>query len=96
MIGNPYAFQNTLSVSGTIVKKSGEHLFVRLNGVGKHVLGGASGSPILDRNGHLIGIFSNSKRNPKTGEVTYIINNTDYLKRVIRREKNRSMIAIGG
>jgi V8-like Glu-specific endopeptidase len=87
MIGNPYAFQNTLSVSGTIVKKSGEHLFVKLDGVEKHVLGGASGSPILDHNGHLIGIFSNSKRNPKTGEVTYIINNTDYLKRILKREK---------
>jgi hypothetical protein len=87
MIGNPYAFQNTLSVSGTIVKKSGEHLFVKLDGVEKQVLGGASGSPILNNNGHLIGIFSNSKRNPKTGEVTYIINNTDYLKRILKREK---------
>jgi len=87
MIGNPYSFQNTLSVSGTIVKKSGEHLFVKLDGVEKQVLGGASGSPILDGNGHLIGIFSNSKRNPKTSETLYIINNTEYLKRILNNEK---------
>jgi hypothetical protein len=87
MIGNPYSFPNTLSITGTIVKKLGEHLFVKLDGVGKHVLGGASGSPILDDNGHLIGIFSNSKRNPKTGEVTYIVNNTDYLKRILKSDK---------
>jgi hypothetical protein len=87
MMGNPYAYQNTLSISGTIVKILGEHLFAKLDGLEKHVLGGASGSPILDHNGHLIGIFSNSKRNPKTGETTYIINNTDYLKRILKREK---------
>jgi hypothetical protein len=87
LIANPYHFHHTLSVSGTIIKKSGEHLFVKLDGVGKLMLGGASGSPVVNNNGHLIGIFSNSKTDPKSGEVTYIINNTDYLKRVLNSEK---------
>ena len=87
MIANPYKFHHTLSVSGTIIKKLGEHIFVKLDGMENQVLGGASGSPMLNENGHLIGIFSNSKRDPKTGETTYIINNTDYLKRILKNEK---------
>src|SRR5687768_9681411 len=53
MIANPYDFQHTLTVSGTIMKKAGEHLFVKFDSIGKQTLGGASGSPILDENGHL-------------------------------------------
>jgi hypothetical protein len=87
MLANPYKFHHTLSVSGTIIKKLGEHIFVRLDGMENQALGGASGSPILNENGHLIGIFSNSKQDPKTGEITYIINNTDYLKRILKNEK---------
>lgn len=87
MMSNPYNFENTLLVSGTVIKKLGEHLFVKFDGMDKQMLGGASGSPVVNDNGHLIGIFSNQKRNPKTGENTYIINNTDYLKQVLTNEK---------
>ena len=87
LIGNPYKFPQTLYVSGKVIKKSGEHIFIKLNGIEKQVLGGASGSPIVNDKGHLIGIFSNSKRDPKTGETTYIVNNTGYLKRVLNHEK---------
>lgn len=87
MVGNPYAFQNPLSVSGTVVSKLGQHLFIKLDSIESQVLGGASGSPVLNDNGHLIGIFSNSKRNPKTGETIYVINNTEYLQRILNGEK---------
>jgi V8-like Glu-specific endopeptidase len=63
-------------------------LFVKFDGMDKQFLGGASGSPVINDKGHLIGIFSNSIRNPKTGETTFIINSTDYLKRILKGEKS--------
>ncbi|RYU97727.1 tetratricopeptide repeat protein [Emticicia agri] len=46
-------------------------------------MGGASGSPILDENGRLIGIFSNGQLDVKTGERITYVNSTDYLKKVL-------------
>jgi hypothetical protein len=86
VIGNPYRFEKTLLVSGTVVKKVGAHLHVKFDNMNKQFLGGASGSPVINNMGHLIGIFSNSIRDPKTGETTFIINTTDYLKKILKGE----------
>ena len=85
LIGNPYRFKETLTARGTISKIEGSQLFVKFEGPGMDTafLGGASGSPIIDRNGHLIGIFSNSRMDSKTGKRVVFVNSTDYLKRVL-------------
>lgn len=85
LTGNPYRFDKTLTVEGYISKKSGNTLYIKFNepAIRTAFLGGASGSPILDENGQLVGIFSNSQLEVKTGERIAYINSTTYLKKVL-------------
>lgn len=85
MTGNPYRFDKTLIAEGYISKKSGNTLFVRFYDpeIRTAFLGGASGSPILDKNGQLIGIFSNGQLDFKTGERIAYINSIAYLNKVL-------------
>ncbi len=85
LIGNPYRFDKTLTAEGYISKKAGNTLFVKFNdpALKTAFLGGASGSPALDENGRLIGIFSNGQLDVKTGERITYINSTAYLKKVL-------------
>lgn len=85
LTGNPYRFDKTLTVDGYISKKSGNTLYIKFNepAIRTAFLGGASGSPILDENGQLVGIFSNSQLEVKTGERIAYINSTTYLKKVL-------------
>lgn len=87
LIGNPYRFEQTLIVSGQLFKREGQLLFVKLDGMEKAFLGGASGSPLVDENGHVLGIFSNSRKDDQTGQQYYVINATDYLKKVLAGTK---------
>lgn len=85
LTGNPYRFDKTLIAEGYISKKAGNTLFVRFNDptIRTAFLGGASGSPILDEKGQLVGIFSNGQLDPKTGERITYVNSTAYLKKVL-------------
>lgn len=85
LTGNPYQFDKTLIADGYISKKSGNTLYIKFNepAIRTAFLGGASGSPILDENGQLVGIFSNSQLEIKTGERIAYINSTTYLKKVL-------------
>lgn len=85
LTGNPYRFDKTLTADGYISKKSGNTLYIKFNDptIRTAFLGGASGSPILDENGQLVGIFSNSQLDVKTGERIVYINSTAYLKKVL-------------
>ncbi len=85
LIGNPYRFDKTLTAEGHINKKEGNTLLIKFNdpAIRTAFLGGASGSPILDENGKLIGIFSNSQLDLKTGERIAYVNSTAYLKKVL-------------
>ncbi|RDB05361.1 S1 family peptidase [Runella aurantiaca] len=87
LTGNPYRFDQTITVAGKIIKREGPHIFVKLDGMEKTFLGGSSGSPLIDANGQLIGIFSNTRKDDKTGENVFIFNSTDYLKRVLSGAK---------
>ncbi len=87
MTGNPYRFDQTLKARGEVLQKEGDIFFVKLDGLGKAFLGGASGSPVFDDEGQLVGIFSNSRQDEKTGENLYIIHSTHYLKKVLAGKK---------
>jgi len=98
LTGNPYRFDQTITVAGKIIKREGPHIFVKLEGMEKTFLGGSSGSPLIDANGQLLGIFSNTRKDDKTGENVFIFNSTDYLKRVLTGAKplnvNRKPISL--
>ena len=85
LTGNPYRFKQTLTVKGQVVKTEGPVFYVQFQGMGMDTvfLGGASGSPILDVNGKLVGIYSNGKTDGQTGKRLNVINSTAYLKKVL-------------
>ncbi|RRA99794.1 S1 family peptidase [Larkinella rosea] len=85
LTGNPYRFKQTLTAKGQVVKTEGPVFYVEFQGVGMDTvfLGGASGSPIIDANGKLIGIYSNGRTDGKTGKRVNVISSTDYLKKVL-------------
>ena len=86
MAGNPYRFEQTVKAQGTVVRIEGDLLMITLKGYEKAFLGGASGSPVVDEQGRLVGIFSNSQQD-EHGENRYIINSTAYLKKVLAGER---------
>ncbi len=87
LMGNPYRFDQTIGLRGKLVKQEGNLLLVEMEVPDSVFLGGASGSPILDWNGQLIGIFSNTRMDPVSGKKSYLINSTNYLKDVLAGKK---------
>lgn len=87
MVGNPYRFDQTLQLKGEIVKKEGDLLLVEFDISEGAYLGGASGSPIIDQHGELVGIFSSAKMDSKTGKKLSIVNSTSYLNKVLNGTK---------
>jgi hypothetical protein len=85
LIGNPYRFRQTLTAKGRVVKNEGPVFYVQIQGVGMDTvfLGGASGSPIIDTNGRLAGIYSNGKTDGQSGKRLNVINSTAYLKKIL-------------
>ncbi len=86
MAGNPYRFDEPIKARGTVVSTEGDLFLITLEGFEKAFLGGASGSPVVDEQGRLVGIFSNSQQD-ENGENRYIINSTAYLKKVLAGER---------
>ncbi|WP_421829441.1 S1 family peptidase [Larkinella sp.] len=85
LTGNPYRFQQTLTAKGQVVKTEGPVFYVQFEGAGMDTvfLGGASGSPVIDAHGKLIGIYSNGRTDGKTGKRINVISSTDYLKKIL-------------
>lgn len=100
LTGNPYRFQQTLTAKGTVVKTEGPVFYVQFEGAGMDTvfLGGASGSPIIDTNGRLVGIYSNGRTDAETGRRVNVINSTAYLKKILAGEKplnvNRKPVSV--
>lgn len=91
LTGNPYRIDHTVHFRGKVVKKEGPVFLVHLDVPDSVFLGGASGSPVLDENGHLVGIFSTSRQDPVSGRIHYIMNATLYLHAVLQNRKPLNM-----
>ncbi len=97
LTGNPYRIGHTVHIKGKVVKKEGPVFLAQLDVPDTVFLGGASGSPVLDEDGHLVGIFSTSRQDPVSGRMNYIMNSTHYLNAVLENwlplNKNRKPLA---
>jgi hypothetical protein len=92
--GCPYDEKNCIQGEGKVVQsKGGEILFTKLENA---KIGGASGSPVVDKNGFLVGIVSGSAT-AKTGEMSMLALSTYYLKKVLDgiQPLNEPLIQIG-
>jgi hypothetical protein len=93
--GCPYAENDCVAEEGTVVEVEGNRIvFTKRNDLN---LGGASGSPIVDTNGYLVGILSGSATVKMTGEPATFGISTHYLKKVLENQTplNTPLVPIG-
>lgn len=81
------AYQDSLCTvsEGRISRTLGNDLIIERDMSGN--LGGASGSPIIDINGNVVGIFSAAWNDPRLGKNVGIGVSTDYLEDVLSGKK---------
>ncbi len=72
------------SYEGIIFKKQGMDILIELDQ--EDQLGGASGSPVIDANGYLIGIMSSTASSNKPGKMNWVAVSTEYLYNVLNKK----------
>jgi hypothetical protein len=83
VIGNPYNEPATIVMETKVVDKLGMDILLEQ---GSGSIGGFSGSPIVDANGNLIGVFSSVTS--YYGKPVLVAISTEYLKDILDGKKN--------
>ncbi len=94
-VGYPYAHDTCITISAEALKADGNRIVFTKEIEG--FIGGASGSPIIDANGYLVGVLGGMSINEKDGgEALYGIS-TSYLKKVLEKAPhlNDPLVPIG-
>ena len=93
--GCPYALPECVRQESTVLEVEGNRIIFALRK--ETPLAGASGSPLVDENGFLIGILSGATFARSTGGDALYATSTHYLRRVLQNEKplNVPLIPIG-
>ena len=94
-LGCPYDEPACVIEEATVIRARGNRIIFSKKENAK--VGGASGSPIIDSEGFLVGILGGTSINHKTGEPALYGISTHYLQKVLNGEKeiNKSLIPIG-
>ena len=93
--GCPYDDERCVTKEAKVLEVKGNRIVFSKSPLAN--VGGASGSPIVDVNGYLIGILSGSSVNSVNGEPALYGITTHYLKKVLNQEQplNVPLIPIG-
>lgn len=83
IIGNPYAEPDTKTYDSRIVARFG--LDILIDSPGENFMG-ISGSPVVDSNGEVIGVFSSASS--YNGKNVVVAISTEYLKNVLDHKKD--------
>jgi len=86
MIACAYADSTSVAYEGMLIRKEGMDLLIEFHS--NKNLAGSSGSPVIDANGHLIGILSSSTKDNVTGKNINVAVSTEYLYKVIHKKDN--------
>ncbi len=81
-----YEDSTTRITEGKILRKLGMDILIERLSQGPTP--GSSGSPVIDANGHLIGVISSSSSDTESGKDVQVAISTEYLHKVIRKESN--------
>lgn len=94
-VGYPYAHDTCVTVSAKALKADGNRIVFTKEIEG--FIGGASGSPIIDANGYLVGVLGGMSINEKDGSEALYGISTHYLKKVLDKAPhlNDALIPIG-
>lgn len=83
--GCPYNDQQCVTNEGIVLEVEGNRIvFTKTEGAN---IGGASGSPIIDKNGRLVGILGGAATAKSTGEDALYGTSTHYLKKILTNEQ---------
>lgn len=84
IVGNPYEESTTQILQTKILRKLG--IDVLIEQLPDKPMSGVSGSPVIDSNGFVIGIFSSISTDAITGKGVYVATSTEYLRDVLDRK----------
>jgi hypothetical protein len=82
----PYEEKACVTIESKVLEAMGTRIILEWGQNQK--VGGASGSPVVDENGYLIGILGGSSASRKTGKPAVYAISTHYLKKVLAHEKD--------
>lgn len=85
-ISNPYASEETVIYESRVIRTEGRDIFLETDTT--RLKPGASGSPIIDAQGYLVGIFSSAFGDARTGQNVEIAVSTGYLHDVLQGKEN--------
>jgi hypothetical protein len=88
-ISNPYQSKTTVVYESKVIRTEGNDIFLETDTT--RLKPGASGSPIIDKDGYLVGIMSSAFGDTKTGKDVEIAVSTSYLQDFLhgKKELNR-------
>jgi hypothetical protein len=78
VIGNPYHETKTVIYETRVVRKLGMDILLEQNSNGQYA--GFSGSPVIDANGFVIGVFSSMSSDPVTQKGVIVLTSMEYIK----------------
>ncbi len=84
-ISNPYQSKTTVVYESRVIRTEGTDIFMETDTT--RLKPGASGSPIIDANGYLVGIQSSAFGDTKTGKDVEIAVSTSYLQAFLQGKK---------
>lgn len=84
IIGNPYGDSTVQVLESRILNKLGMDILIEQ--LPDKPIPGLSGSPVIDSNGFVIGIFSSTSTDAITGKDVYVATSTEYLRDVLARK----------
>ncbi|HAK76086.1 MAG TPA: hypothetical protein DCR35_04490 [Runella sp.] len=82
----PYKEKGCVIYEGRVIETTGNRILISTDTTQQ--VGGASGSPIVDKNGQLIGILGGSSTNRLTGQPAFYGLSTRYLQKVLKKAPN--------
>jgi len=85
LIACAYADASFSVNEGTVIGKYGFDIIINFD---KPILPGASGSPVIDANGYLIGVFSSLTNDNRMSKDVAVAISTEYLKDVLTKKPN--------
>jgi hypothetical protein len=86
IVGNPYDESTTQILQTKILRKLGMDILIEQ--LPDKPMSGVSGSPVIDSNGFVIGVFSSTSTDAITGKDVYVATSTEYLKDLLDKKPN--------
>lgn len=85
LLACPYANSACTVNEGTVIGKYGLDIIINTT---QPPLPGASGAPVIDANGYLVGVFSSITNDNKVNKDVAVAISTEYIKDVIAKKEN--------